>query len=280
MKGVSKIYDAAGTVRPVVRPSSDDIKRKPNGAAKRMRRERERRQALKHAQLYLKQALVEREEVERLISTGLKIDPEGRRLDFRLKNLANREIHLLAAIERLGGVAGKVSPQIVLTSGAQHTATTDFETGATQDASNERADTAVFLLEDVGVPLPSERQKPDDLVYDLREGQATFRGQILAAYGQCAVTGCRDHEALQAAHIIPYVDARSNLTTNGICLRADIHQLFDRGLVKIDVLYRVAIAKTMQWSEYRLLQGRALLLPSDPKEWPDKRFLVLRQRLF
>jgi hypothetical protein len=86
---------------------------------------------------------------------------------------------------------------------------------------------------DLGVPLPAERVKPVDVTYPSREGQQQFRSMILQAYGRCAVTGCQDEAVLQAAHVIPYVDARSNVLQNGICLRADIHCLYDRNLIRI-----------------------------------------------
>src|SRR5258708_30247438 len=38
-------------------------------------------------------------------------------------------------------------------------------------------------------------------------------------------------ELLEAAHIQPYVDERSNHPQNGLCLRVDLHRLFDEGQV-------------------------------------------------
>jgi putative restriction endonuclease len=40
-------------------------------------------------------------------------------------------------------------------------------------------------------------------------------------------------ETLQAAHIQPYVDAESNHLSNGLLLRADMHALFDLGLLSL-----------------------------------------------
>ena len=60
-----------------------------------------------------------------------------------------------------------------------------------------------------------------------RVGQPTFRRMVLKAYNNCCpISGTRVVEVLEAAHIQPYVDARSNHVQNGICLRSDLHRLF------------------------------------------------------
>ncbi|WP_396954399.1 HNH endonuclease [Nocardioides pantholopis] len=51
-----------------------------------------------------------------------------------------------------------------------------------------------------------------------------FRASLLAAYdGQCAVTDTRTEAGLEAAHLRPYRVPASNVVTNGLLLRADIH---------------------------------------------------------
>lgn len=65
-----------------------------------------------------------------------------------------------------------------------------------------------------------------------RRGQPAFRKKLLRAYGKrCALTGCDAPEALEAAHIDPYRSQDSHHVQNGILLRADLHTLFDRGLL-------------------------------------------------
>jgi predicted restriction endonuclease len=68
-----------------------------------------------------------------------------------------------------------------------------------------------------------------------RRGQPQFRAKLIKAYGeQCAITGCRTLAILEAAHITPYLGPATNKTSNGILLRADIHTLWDLGLIAID----------------------------------------------
>src|SRR5262249_10209379 len=68
----------------------------------------------------------------------------------------------------------------------------------------------------------------------VRVGQGEFRRLLMEAYGPvCAFTGPQLQETLQAAHIQPYVDAESNHVRNGLLLRADMHLLFDLGLLTL-----------------------------------------------
>lgn len=66
-----------------------------------------------------------------------------------------------------------------------------------------------------------------------REGAAQFRREALDRDGQCLVTGTRNRATLQAAHISPYRGSHTNLLTNSLTLRADIHILFDQHLLTL-----------------------------------------------
>lgn len=68
----------------------------------------------------------------------------------------------------------------------------------------------------------------------IRRGQAGFRNQLLEAYGCCAMSGCTVASALEAAHIMPYQGPGTNHPSNGLLLRADLHTLFDLGLLSVD----------------------------------------------
>jgi hypothetical protein len=65
-----------------------------------------------------------------------------------------------------------------------------------------------------------------------RQGGGKFRQKLLDAYGRrCAITGCDADDTLEAAHIRTYEGSDDNDMRNGILLRADIHTLFDLGLI-------------------------------------------------
>jgi hypothetical protein len=83
-------------------------------------------------------------------------------------------------------------------------------------------------------------RKQIERMVTLRQGQPAFRRALLDAYERrCAVTGCAIDDVLEAAHISPYLGEHTHHVTNGLLLRADIHTLFDRGLIKVGSDYRI-----------------------------------------
>jgi hypothetical protein len=90
-----------------------------------------------------------------------------------------------------------------------------------------------------------------------RQGQPAFRQALLVAYDfKCAVTGCSTRDVLQAAHIIPVHRRGGHSLKNGIILRADLHNLFDRGLLTFDSRSRALIHASVKEPEYRKLHGK------------------------
>lgn len=100
-----------------------------------------------------------------------------------------------------------------------------------------------------------------------RQGSAAFRGKVVTAYGgRCALSDCDAAEALEAAHIVPYLGAHTDVAENGILLRADLHTLFDRELLAIDPMsLRVQLAPALRSTVYAGFEGRALRLPHGVK---------------
>ena len=66
-----------------------------------------------------------------------------------------------------------------------------------------------------------------------RPRQQYFRRELLAATPMCPFTGFDLPMVLQAAHIKPYAYGGDDEISNGIMLRADIHLLFDSGLLNL-----------------------------------------------
>lgn len=118
---------------------------------------------------------------------------------------------------------------------------------------------------------------------DQRTGQPQFRGELMRAYNNtCAVTGCTVEEVLQAAHIRPVRTRGSHSVSNGLLLRADIHNLFDRGLITIDRNYVVQLDESLQCTaEYKRLHNRKLkVVPKNMSDRPNKLLLAEHRRLF
>lgn len=105
-----------------------------------------------------------------------------------------------------------------------------------------------------------------------RQGQVAFRKRLLKAYGgRCAVTGTPVTAVLQAAHIWPYLGPQTNHVTNGLLLRADIHSLFDIGLLRIEPgSLAIRISDALRGTPYEEFEGRVISSPSRPSERPNK----------
>lgn len=110
----------------------------------------------------------------------------------------------------------------------------------------------------------------------LRPDQVNFRQNLIRAYGCCMVSDCRVPEALEAAHIIPFRDERtSNNLNNGLLLRADIHRLFDCGLIAIDPddNFQILLHNKLRNSFYKRRHRQGLCLPEDRRICPSKEAL-------
>jgi hypothetical protein len=109
-----------------------------------------------------------------------------------------------------------------------------------------------------------------------RLGQPRFRSRLMTAYdGCCAISGCDLPEALEAAHVLAYRGPHTHHVTNGLLLRADLHTLFDRGLIGVDPSrWAVRIHTKLHASSYRGLDGAKFRLPVDTAMHPDKEALM------
>lgn len=133
-------------------------------------------------------------------------------------------------------------------------------------------------LQALSVPPPPEPD-PEDAYADRpirgghrattskgRIGQDAFRSELLKKYGAvCAVTGPCALKALDAAHLDPFAKSESHDTTKGVLLRADIHRLFDAGLITVDPdTWQVVIAESLTTIEtYARLEGASFIVGPD-----------------
>lgn len=103
-----------------------------------------------------------------------------------------------------------------------------------------------------------------------RQGQPKFRKSLLEAYeSKCAISGCDCPDALEAAHIKPYKGAHTNVVSNGILLRSDLHTLFDLGKPTIDTQGIVRVVEELLATTYGQLDGQRLRLPKK-RSWQPR----------
>jgi HNH endonuclease len=100
--------------------------------------------------------------------------------------------------------------------------------------------------------------------------QSDFRDKMLQIYSnKCCITGENLSVLLEAAHIQPYKNENSHHPQNGLLLRADIHKLFDKGLLTIDTEYFIKIDDIVVSPYYRSLHNNKINLPSNKKYYPS-----------
>lgn len=104
-----------------------------------------------------------------------------------------------------------------------------------------------------------------------RQGQGAFRKMILTAYGgRCAITRCPVEPIVEAAHISPYLGPATNHPSNGIALRADVHTLFDLGMITIHPeTLKVLIAPALMGTTYEALRDCCIRVPRDVNARPS-----------
>jgi putative restriction endonuclease len=114
-----------------------------------------------------------------------------------------------------------------------------------------------------------------------RKGQSAFRQEVLKNYGyRCCVVGEGVVELLEAAHIQPYVDERSNHAQNGLCLRVDLHRLFDEGLLGVTDDHRLQVSAALKGTSYESLAGKQISTPTSVDARPSPQALAAHRRSF
>lgn len=99
--------------------------------------------------------------------------------------------------------------------------------------------------------------------------------------GRCAVSGETCTTILEAAHIQPFFSLASNHVQNGICLRVDVHRLFDAGLISINDNYDVMVSPLVDSSTVRMFDRRRIHTPNDPSLQPSRKALDFhRSKIF
>lgn len=102
-----------------------------------------------------------------------------------------------------------------------------------------------------------------------RKGQSRFRNEILQNYGfKCCMSDDGVTELLEAAHIQPYVNETSNHPQNGLCLRVDLHRLFDDGLITITEDLTIQVSPRLGKTSYSGFSGKKIRPPASGDHYP------------
>jgi hypothetical protein len=133
-------------------------------------------------------------------------------------------------------------------------------------------------------PLPTSVVELERVLREVqrRLGQSEFRKALVSAYGgRCAITECDAVDALEAAHIAPFCEVGTSEPSNGLLLRADVHTLFDLGLVAVQPeTLTIVIADRLKNTCYAELDGKALRLPTNAALRPNSTSLAKQWERF
>jgi hypothetical protein len=112
-----------------------------------------------------------------------------------------------------------------------------------------------------------------------RIGQREFRRQLLQRFGPvCAFTGPQPEKSLHAAHVIPYAKSARHELAAGLLLRADLHALFDAGLITVGGDLKVRVDPSLRsFRDLARLDGSALRVRSGDSLLPQLRE-ILKQK--
>jgi predicted restriction endonuclease len=113
-----------------------------------------------------------------------------------------------------------------------------------------------------------ETEKSAFIKRRLRQGEFR-RGQIYRWVG-CAVSGCTVEAVLEACHIKPWNDFPSERldAENGLCLTANLHKLFDAGLITFEDDGRMSVSDQISQEDQAILmlKGRVLRKSLTPQQ--------------
>ncbi|KQN98140.1 MULTISPECIES: HNH endonuclease [Stenotrophomonas] len=142
------------------------------------------------------------------------------------------------------------------------------------DPIADAIDAAQTEAEDSGAFDSTDQQDERDRVMATivrRRGQRKFRNALLDAYNKtCAITECQVEAILEAAHIFGYKGDQTNVCSNGLLLRADIHTLFDLKLIAVNPdTMTVETSPALKGTEYEALTGRRLIDTKLPHQRPS-----------
>jgi putative restriction endonuclease len=119
----------------------------------------------------------------------------------------------------------------------------------------------------------------ESLLVPRRLGQGAFKALVLESYDRrCAVTGHKITPTLEAAHIKPVSRGGENRLDNGLLLRSDVHTMFDRGYLTVDVAHRLRVSPRLRddfgnGEEFYAREGEVVRLPERASDRPAREFL-------
>lgn len=132
------------------------------------------------------------------------------------------------------------------------------------------------IIRNTQIPANIERKKVVREVLD-RPNQNLFRKVILEAYqSTCLVTGVKLDTVLEAAHIKPVKYKGNDEVFNGMCLRADVHTLFDSNHLRIQPNGQILLSEEARKKENYDFLPKDIVIP----DFVNKDYLDWRMKYY
>lgn len=130
------------------------------------------------------------------------------------------------------------------------------------DLTGENSSSAVRRVRETNLPAVADRGRVLAEI-TARPHQAAFRNNLLIAFGsQCIITGVNLEAVLEAIHIVPVNRGGNDRIENGLCLRTDMHSLFDSGHLRLNASGSIHLSETAsQRRNYGSLPSRITIPP-------------------
>lgn len=136
------------------------------------------------------------------------------------------------------------------------------ETKASIFNEEEEASEAVDAALSSALPEFVERQRTTVSVL-ARRGQARFRASVFGhSKTRCLISDETIPQVLEAAHVIPVGEGGSDDVSNGLCLRVDLHRLFDAGGIRIRSTGVIELSDTVSKSVVYSHLPKAIAIPA------------------
>ena len=128
----------------------------------------------------------------------------------------------------------------------------DYKDTLDSSVSKIRDDQLGLLFETYGNNQIQSPNRPTSrtVAVEARPEQASFRKTAVNYGSTCCISGYGVEAALHAAHIVDYAFSKDNSPQNGLCLRADIHILFDKGLLRVSSDYVIEVDEELLGTQY------------------------------
>jgi putative restriction endonuclease len=134
-----------------------------------------------------------------------------------------------------------------------------------------------FVLNESEVKYRTVKIETEEDVY-VRSG--LFKKLVPKVYNStCCITGMRlestfGHSFIDACHIIPFSVSHDDKVNNGLALCPNLHRAFDRGLITVDMDYRIITSEHINENgihpySLKQLNGKKITLPASPNYQPS-----------